>query len=547
VAEGDGAAELAVTRPSRPAPGEDGPWAPLRDHVYRMLWIAVLVSNIGTWMQTVGAQWLLVDEPRASTLVALVQTASTLPIALLALPAGVLADSFDRRRLLIGVQCFQVAIGVVLTVLTLTGQMRPPLLLTLTFALGIGSAMMAPTYQALIPELVPRHQLPSAAALGSVSINLARAVGPAIAGVIVARTGVATVFALNAVSFAVFAGVLLWWRRPAEEVEQRERFGAALRAGGRYVRHSPLLRRLLARNAMFVIPSMPIWALLPLVATEKLGLGAGGYGLLLGALGIGAVLGAVLLPRTRNRFGINGLVAVSSTAMALSMVVLVLVDSLPIAMLALLPAGAGWTGVLSTLGAAVQLYLPNWVRARGLAINQIVLFGGQAGGAFLVGFSAEHLGLRATFLGSAALVALGAASIAIWPLRDLRSLDRSPAAYWPEPELLVDVGPGLGPVLVVVTYTVRPEDDDAFQEAMVLVRRSRLRTGATQWELYRDGARPHVFVEQYLVPSWEEHLRQHHGRLTGSDRMHEERAFALSDPPPSAVHLFPADNVDRRE
>jgi MFS family permease len=548
VAEGDGAAELAVTQPApKPSAAPEGPWAPLRNHVYRSLWIAVLVSNIGTWMQTVGAQWLLVDEPNASTLVALVQTAGTLPIAFLALPAGVLADSFDRRRLLIGVQLFQVTVALILTVLTAMGEMRPPLLLLLTFTLGCGAALIGPTYLAMVPELLPRSQIPAAAALGSISLNLARAVGPALAGVLVAQVGVAAVFGLNALSFAVFAVVLLAWRREPEDSRTRERFGPALRAGGRYVRHSPLLRRILARNAMFVVPAMPIWALLPLVATERLSLDAGGYGLLLGALGVGAVLGAVLLPRARARLGMNVLIAVSSLSVAASMVLLVLVDSVAIALLALLPAGAGWIGVLSQLGAALQLYLPNWVRARGLAVNMLVLFGSQAVGAALVGVVADHLGLRAAFLGSAAVMALGAATVPLWPLRDMQGLDRTPATYWPEPDLAIDVGSGLGPVLVTVTYTVSAANDAEFQDAMVKVRRSRLRTGATHWELYRDGAAPEVFVEQYLVPSWEEHLRQHSGRLTGGDRQVEERASRLSDPPPVAAHLFPSGNVDRGE
>ena len=546
MAEGDGAARLAVTEsaPERPVAPE-GPWSPLRNHVYRSLWIAVFVSNIGTWMQTVGAQWLLVDEPRAETLVALVQTAGTLPLAFLALPAGVIADSFDRRRLLIGVQLFQVTVASILAVMTALGEMRPSLLLLLTFALGCGGALIGPAYLAMIPELLPRSQIPAAAALGSISLNLARALGPALAGVLVAQAGVAAVFALNALSFAFFAAVLVLWRRPREDSRNRERFGPALRAGGRYVRHSPMLRRILARNATFVVPSMPVWALLPVVATERLGVGAGGYGLLLGALGVGAVCGAFLLPRARSRVGMNRLIIVSSLTFAVSMVLLVTTGSVVVAMLALLPAGAGWIGVLSQLGAALQLYLPNWVRARGLAMNMLVLFGSQASGATLVGFTADHFGLRATFLGAAAVMVIGAATVPRWPLRDMQGLDRTPAEYWPEPDLAVDVGPGLGPVLVTVTYTVTADREDEFREAMVGVRRSRLRTGATHWELYRDGAAPDLFVEQYLVPTWEEHLRQHSGRLTGSDRMLEERAFRLSDPPPVAAHLFPADNVDR--
>lgn len=518
-----------------------GPWAPLAQPAFRMLWIAVLISNVGTWMQTVGAQWLLVSEPNASTLVALVQSASTLPVALLALPGGVLADSFDKRRLLVAVQAFQVVVAVSLTVLTVVGQMRPALLLTLTFALGAGAALTAPTYQSLIPELVPREQIPSASALGAISVNLARAVGPALAGVLVASVGVGAVFALNAASFAVFAVVLLCWRRTVDADDaRRERFTPALRAGGRYVRHSPVMRRLLLRVVLFVVPAMAVWALLPLVASRRLGLGASGYGLLLGALGIGAVAGAVLLPRARARMSTNTLLMVASLGYAVSMAAVVLLHSLPAVLLALVPTGAGWVGVLSTIGASLQLFLPGWVRARGLAVYQIVLFGGQALGSFAWGLLADHAGLRPTFLVAAALMAVAAATITVWRLHDTASLDRSPAVYWPEPQLVLDPEPEDGPVLVTVTYSVEPDNEPGFLDAMEFVRRSRLRTGAVRWQLYRDGEVSHRFVEAYVVPSWDEHLRQHTGRLVGSDQVAEERAAALSQPPPVAHHLFPA-------
>jgi MFS family permease len=506
-----------------------------------MLWIAVLVSNIGTWMQTVGAQWLLVDEPQASTLVSLVQTASTLPVVLLALPSGVLADSFDRRRLLIAVQGFQVAVGVTLTALTVADQMRPPLLLALTFALGVGTALTAPAYQALIPELVPRSQLASASALGAISMNLARAVGPAIAGLLISRIGVEAVFALNACTFVVFGVLLLAWRREEDSTEQaRERFYPALRAGGRYVRHSPVIRRFLLRVTLFVVPGMAIWALLPLVATRRLDLGASGYGVLLGALGVGAVGGAVLLPRLRARLSPSNLLAVGSSAYAVSMVVLVAVDSVPAVLLALVPAGAGWIAVLSTVNASLQLFLPGWVRARGLAVYQIVFFGAQAIGALAWGVAATHFGLVPTYLVAAGVMAAGAATLRLWPLYDTARLDRSPASYWQEPQLILDPDRHDGPVLVTLAYTVRPENESGFFTAMEVVGRSRRRTGAIRWQLYRDGETAQRFVEAYVVPSWDEHWRQHTGRLTASDEAAEQRARSFSEAPPRVTHLFPA-------
>ena len=520
-------------------------WAPLRIKVFRVLWLAVLGSQVGTWMQTVGAQWLLVDEPNASVLVSLVQTAGTLPVVLLALPAGVLADALDRRRLLIWTQLFQLTVGVVLTGLTLGGQMSPALLLTLTFALGCGMAMTNPAYQALIPELVSRPLLPSASALGSISVNLARAVGPAVAGVLVARIGVAAVFALNAVTFLAFAIVLLLWRRePTDEGTAPEPFVAALRAGGRYVRYSPALRRFLLRSALFIVPGVGLWALLPLLASRQLGMGAGGYGLLLAALGIGAVLGALVMPRLRAALSNNQLLVGASLTYAAVLAVLALVRVPAVAALALIPAGAAWMTVLANLNAEIQLFLPRWVRVRGLGTYQSVVFGGQAVGAFVWGVVAGRIGLVATFLVTAVVTAAGAATVRFWPLLQTRHLNQDPGLPWPEPQLAAEPNRAAGPVVVEVTYTVAPANEPAFLEAMPALRRSRMRTGAVQWGVFRAGEVPGRLVEVYLVPTWDEHLRQHEGRMTGTDVELDHRVRALSDEPPRVLHLLPADPAE---
>ncbi|WP_433686599.1 MFS transporter [Micromonospora carbonacea] len=524
-----------------PAPPASA-WAPLRLAAFRSLWLAVLASNVGTWMQTVGAQWLLVDQPNAPTLVALVQTASMLPVLLLALPAGALADTLDRRRLLIGVQCFLAAVGVLLTALTAADRMPPALLLTLTFALGVGQALTLPAWQAVIPELVPREQLVSASALGSISVNLARSVGPAVAGVLVAQAGVAVVFAVNTASFAIFAGALLRWRpdRP-DGAAMPERFTAALRAGGRYVRHSPVVRRILLRAALFVVPGSALWALLPLVASHRLGLGPGGYGVLLAALGVGAVAGALVLPRVRRALTASQLLLVAGLVYAGVLLVLALVPVPALVTVALVPAGLAWMTVLSTVNAAMQLFLPGWVRARGLSVYQMVFAGGQALGALAWGALGELAGLVAALAVAGAAMAVAALTVLLWPLRETRGVNRDPAVYWPEPHLTLDAHPRTGPVLVTVTYTVPPERQDAFVEAMRAVGRSRRRTGAMRWGLFRAGERAHGFVEVYQVPSWEEHLRQHGGRLTGADRAAEERARALTEGEVHVSHLLPAD------
>jgi MFS family permease len=506
------------------------------------MWIAVLVSNIGTWMQTVGAQWLLVRQPHASILVALVQTMDTLPDLLFAVVGGVLADTFDRRRLLMAVQGVLVVVSAALTVLTIANQMPPALLLTFTFLLGAGSAFTVPAYQAIIPDLVPRSELAAASALSSISINLARAIGPAIAGILIARVGVGAVFALNTASFLVFGLVVAAWHPPAGSTpEFPERFVSALRAGARYVRYAPVVRRILLRSALFLVPASVLWALLPLIASRQLGLGASGYGLLLGALGVGAIAGAFLLPWLRARLSNNALMAAASIVYAVALVAAVLVHNAAVVLVALVPAGIAWITVLSSVNASLQLFLPAWVRGRGLSIYQMVLFGAQAFGAVLWGFIAESWSLVTTFLIAAAFMVVGAATIRSWPLIDTRGMGRGTAAYWSEPQLALEPDPGSGPVVVMNTYTIAPENEQPFVRAMQRVRLSRLRTGATQWGLFRDAESPRRYVELFVVPSWEEHQRQHTERLTETDRQYEEQADALSDPPPQTSHLLAAD------
>jgi MFS family permease len=524
-----------VTRQDLPA------WTPLRGKVFRALWIGVLASNLGTWMQTVGAQWLVVHEPHAATWVSLVQTVTMLPVLLLALPSGTLADTFDRRRLLLGVQMCLVLVGGGLAALTALDLMPPALLLAFTFALGVGQALTLPTWQAVIPEVVPRDELPAASALGAINTNLARSAGPAVAGLIVAQTGPATVFALNALSFAVFAYALLRWRRPPESgTAHAERFGPALRAGGRYVRYSPVVRRILLRVTLFVLPGSVVWGLLPLVARQELGLGADGYGLLLAALGVGAIAGAFLMPRIRARLTPDELIVAAGLVYGVALVVVALVPVPAVVGAVLVAAGLAWMTLVSRMNAALQLFLPNWVRARGFAAYQVVFAGGQALGALLWGQVATAAGLRAAYLSAAVLMIAGVVSVRWLPLHTREEIDQTPAGSWAEPHLMLQPHLDDGPVLVTAVYRVPEADAGAFTEAMAAVRRSRQRTGATRWGLFRDGAEPSKFVEVYLVPTWDEYLRQHENRLTGSDEHDEASAIALASGPPVITHLLPA-------
>ncbi|MGW0160853.1 MFS transporter [Mycobacterium sp. NPDC003323] len=515
-------------------------WAPLRSPIFRALWIAQFVSNLGTWMQMVGAQWMLVGDPRAAVLVPLVQTATTLPVMLLALPSGVLADLIDRRRLLIATQGAMAAAVGLLAVLTGVGLTTPTVLLLLLFLIGCGQALTMPAWQAIQPDLVPAPQIPAAAALGSMSMNGARAIGPAIAGALVSLSGPTVVFALNAVSFVGTVVVLALWRRPENERNfPSERALAALSAGGRYIRSSPIVRRILLRTALFIGPASALWGLLPVIADRRLGLTSAGYGLMLGALGLGAVLGAVALSRLRSRFGENSLLIIAAVGFAGATAVLALVNSFAVVLVALVFGGTSWLLCLSTLNASMQLSLPGWVRARGLSVYQLIFMGGQAMGSLLWGLLAGASSPVTSLLVSVGLLTACAVSTLFWPLHaKTGSIDLSPSSHWPEPSLVFEPEPLDGPVLVMTDYRVSVDDEPEFLAAMAVLGRSRQRTGAARWRVYRSVEREQTFVETFIVRSWGEHLHQHHTRQTGQDLLIEQAVERFVDGKPVAHHLI---------
>jgi MFS family permease len=512
----------------------------LRTGAFRTLWIAALVSNVGEWMQTVGAQWLLVHDSHAAILVSLVQTADALPAVLFAMVGGVLADIFNRVKLLLAVLAGLTAAGGTLTALTAAHLMPPALLLLFTFVLGTGGILAEPAYQSLVPDMVPRPQIPAASALGSISINLARVIGPAIGGLLVARIGVAAVFGLNTATFVLYAIVLACHPRLGGPSQSSERFIPGLRAGGRYARHAPVVHRILLRAALFLVPASALWALLPLIAAQRLGLGSSGYGVLLSALGAGAIGGALLVPHARARLSPNTLAAVASLAYAAALAAAALSRNLALTIVVLLPAAAAWTTFLSNVNAALQLFLPRWVRARGLSVYQMVLFGAQAAGAAIWGVVAGAAGLATAFLAAAVVMAAGAATLWCWPFQEIADMDRS-VVRWPEPQFPVSADRDTGPVLVRITYTIAADREQQFRRVMADLRQSRLRTGALDWALYQDAKNPRLFIEQFSVPSWEEHLRQHQERQTATDLHYHDDAAALSDPQPQTDHYLAAD------
>jgi MFS family permease len=533
---------VAADPSPEPAAAAPSALAPLARPVFRALWIAALVSNVGYWMQSVGAVWQVGSEGGSAAQVALVQTAVSLPVVLLALPSGAAADVFDRRRLLLTTQTWMLLSAAALCAATVLGMASPNVVLALTFLLGLGNAANAPAWQATIPELVGGRLLAPAVALNSAGFNIGRAVGPALGGLVVAAAGPAAVFGLNAVSFlGVLAVLWRWRRRPHDELGVGERVLGAMGAGISYVRFAPPLRAVLVRTALFILPASALWALLPVVARGRLGMDATGFGLLLGALGIGSVLGAVLLPRVRRAVPIDARVVAGTCLFALATVALAVLRW-PLAVgVAMVAAGMAWLAILTSLNVAVQTAVPRWVRARALAVYLLVFQGGLAIGSALWGVAAARLGERTALLAAAASFALGMLAALRWRLRGIGALDLTPSVR-PEPVTVIDPEPDDGPVLVLIRYRIDPARAEEFATAMRAMRRVRRRDGAYRWGLFEDVADPSCFVETYVVRSWAEHLRQHE-RFTAEDLAIRDRvrSFHIGDDPPAVSHFIHPD------
>ncbi len=532
-----------VSRPDAESAGQPAApsaWSPLRNPVFRGLWIASIVSTTGTWMHDVGAAWLMTSLDASPLTVALLQTAASLPVFLLAIPAGALADVVDRRRLLLLTQLLMFAAAAGLGALTLLGLTTPWLLLAFTFALGVGTALNAPAWQAVTADVVTRAELPAAAALGGVGFNLARAIGPAVGGLVVAAAGPGAVFLLNAASFVAVVVAVYRWRRPTTAgAYPGERLAGAMRAGWRYARHAAPLRAVLVRTAAFIVPGSAVWALLPVVGRRELGLTALQYGVLLGCLGAGAVGGAVVLPRVRRWLSEDALVAAATVLWAGVAVALAHVRVYGVLCAVMAIGGVGWIALMSSLNAAAQTALPGWVRARGLAFYLLVFQGGMALGSVIWGVTAERAGTPTALLVAAGGLTAGLLTMIRYPLKEVGGLDLAASLHWPVPAVAVEPRGEDGPVLVLVEYRVDPAEAAEFvvaAEALEVVRR---RDGAFRWGLFRDLADPGRWVETFLVESWAEHLRQHE-RHTVEDRAVEDRvrAFHRGDGPPAVSHLI---------
>jgi MFS family permease len=499
-------------------------------------------------MHNVGADWLMTSLAPSPLMVGLMQTAENAPLFLLALPAGALADIVDRRRLLLYTQAWMLVSAVALGLLTLFGLTTPWVLLLLIFALGLGAALNAPAWQAIMPELVPRSELAAAVSLNSVAFNIARAVGPALGGFVVAAVGSWAVFLLNSLSFIGVLFVLYRWQRePVDSISPTERVMGAMRAGVRYVRHDPDLRAVFVRTGVFISCASALWAMMPLVARQQLGLGAFSYGVLLGGLGAGAILGAFVLPAIRRKVSVNVLIICGTLIFAAATAILATVHIFALLSVVMIFGGVAWMALMSSFNISVQAIVPAWVRARVLAIYLLVFFGGMAVGSAVWGAVATRIGISDALLCAAAALLLGNAAAYFFPLRVGEELDLEPSLHWSDPILISEPQPEDGPVLVTVDYQIEPNCAEEFMAAMLEVKRILRRDGAMRWGLFADPAKPGHYVETFLVESWAEHMRQH-ARHTNVDRTAQDlvRSFHLGDSSPLVTHLI-AQDLSKRD
>lgn len=501
--------------------------APFRHETFRTLWAATLISNLGGLVQAVGAGWMMTTLTTSHNMVALVQASNTLPIMVFSIAAGALADNFDRRSVMLVAQAGMAVVSVLLALSAWFGLLNPWLLLTFTFLIGCGTALFNPSWQASMGDIVPREDLPGAVTLNAMGFNMMRSVGPAVGGMIVAFAGASAAFAVNALSYLALIGAL--WRWKPQRVKARlprETLGSAMWAGVRYVSLSPNLLTVLFRGFLFGFAAIVIMALLPSVAEGYVGGGALVYGTLLGCFGLGAIAGAFLNGRIRQKFSNEAIVRMACLGFAASCVGLALSRDVALSHLVLLPAGACWVLSLSLFNVSIQLSSPRWVVGRALSLYQTATFGGMAGGSWVWGMTADATDPQW------ALVAAGAVLILCFlvgfklPLPQFDDRDLNPLGTFNEPLLKLDLRPRSGPIMVMVDYEIAQEDIPRFLALMGERRRIRIRDGARQWGLLRDLEKPQLWIESYHVPTWVDYVR-HNLRRTKADSDNIEQLRAL--------------------
>lgn len=508
-------------------PDRISPLILFRNQTFRSLWIAALASNFGGLVQAVGAAWLMTSLSDSQNMVALVQGSVALPIMIFSLLAGVFADNFDRRRVMLLAQGFMFVVSVILTFMAFEGWLSPWLLLAFTFLIGCGTALHNPSWQATMGDIVSREELASAVSLNSMGFNLMRSIGPAAGGAIVALAGAAAAFAVNALSYVAILLALLRWKAPVRDTRlPREPMGSAFSAGLRYVAMSPNLLRVILRGFWFGLAAIALLALLPVVVRETLQATAFVYGVMLGCFGLGAVAGALTNARLRAQFNNETIARGAFAGFALSCVVLALSAQPVVSGVALMLAGACWVLALSMFNVTIQLSTPRWVVGRVIALYQTGTFGGMAAGSLIWGAMAEHAGPEYALLTASGLLVIGALIGLPLPLPEFSGLDLDPLNRFKEPSTRFDLSYRSGPVMVMVDYEIAQEDVPEFLAAMSLRRRVRIRDGAQQWALLRDLHQPDHWSESYHVPTWGEYVR-HNERRTNADAALSDRIRRL--------------------
>jgi MFS family permease len=512
-------------------------WRPLRERTFRNLLIANVAGDIGTFMQSVGAAWLMVSLNAGPMFVALTQTASALAFFVFALPAGAVGDIIDRRKLILSTEVCMAGLAIVVAVLTMAGLITPWALLALTFAISAGDAFETPTWRALLPDLVGKADLEAASALNGIEFNLARAVGPGLAGALIATGGVGAAFLVNAASYLGIIWVVARWKRPHhKQTTPPEKVLGATIAAIRYVRYSPGVRALILRSGIIMFFASALLALLPAVAQRVSG-SAIAFGLLLGCFGVGAIVGAFVMQPARSRWSTEAIVSGGVVILGLATIAVGVVQKLPLLTVAMLIGGAAWLTFISIVSALVQKLAPNWVRARVLAVFILVFQGGMAAGSAIWGAIGQHTGVPSALiwagLGSIATVALGLR----WRLPDT-TMDLTPWNQWRMPVVVGDLPLEFetGPVLVTVEYVVNREHASDFIKCIHRYGRTRRRDGASKWGIFRDVEDASRYLEMFLVNSWGEHLRQHE-RVTKADRELEQRIESYTIRPSIVRHF----------
>lgn len=537
--------------PSQPQPTPEtaSSWAAFRHGTFTALWCATVVSNIGTWIYNAASAWLMTSLQPNPLVVSLVQVATLLPLFLFALPGGVLADIVDRRKLLLALQTAVAVIVTAFGVMVLADKVTPVILLIVTFLIGTGSALIAPAWQSIVPQLVPKGALQSAVAINSVGVNISRAIGPALAGIIITTVGIAAPFFVDAVALLGVVAALLLWKTPKQHTSRlpTERFWGAARNAFRHIGYNLHLRATLMRAIGFFVFASAYWALLPLVVREQIGGGANLYGLLLGAIGVGAVVGAFALPWMKQKLGPDRLVAIGTVGTCAATALFGMARQPSIALSASFLAGLAWISVLSTMNVSAQVALPDWVRARGLAIFVMVFNGAMTVGSVIWGQLAATAGLPVAHFAAATGLILAVPLTWRWKLQTGVGVNMAPSMHWPEPIVSHDIPFDRGPVMVMIEYRVDPRERDNFLTAIGELEYERRRDGGYDWHIFEDAADDGRFVETFLIHSWEEHLRQHE-RVTGADRIVQEcvQRFHIVGKPP-VTHLIAADTARVRE